>query len=143
MTCIHPNERNRPNERADPNDSDLDLPIGVRRSKREPCQPLKWWKNEHRTWRRPREGEVPVPQLDAIIRLPEDDVGPLRSKSRKRRGTTRPPSARPQSKARETYADVDPEEGWDAETEETAVVMDFETKEQIKKGLHSHRLCLD
>ncbi|KAG9038977.1 hypothetical protein FRB95_013655 [Tulasnella sp. JGI-2019a] len=120
-------KRNRGHEDDDDDDHD-----GPRRSKREKFEPLKWWKGEKVVVRRPRNGEVGVLHVEGIIRVPDDEVTHLGAK-KKRRGTTKPPSTRGASKGREVYVDMNPEEGWDAETEEQVMVVDFDTGEELMK----------
>lgn len=83
--------------------------------------------------RRPRKNEPPLPIVAEVVRMPDENPAPFGKKKGGRRGTTKPPSSRGASKAREVYAD-NPEEGWDAETEQNALVIDYDTKEQIQKG---------
>ncbi|KAG8856020.1 hypothetical protein FRB96_006587 [Tulasnella sp. 330] len=122
------------NQGADDEDSDHDGP-GPRRSKRERFEPLKWWKGEKVVVRPPRNGETRgVLHVEGIIRVPDDEVAPLGLK-KKRRGTTKPPSSRGASRAREVHVDMNPEEGWDAETEELVTIIDYDTGVQLEKAI--------
>ncbi|KIO28010.1 hypothetical protein M407DRAFT_72414, partial [Tulasnella calospora MUT 4182] len=105
----------------------------LRRGKRQRFAPLQWWRGEHAVVRRPRAGEAPVPIISEIVRIPQERPEPL-SKKNRRRGTTKPPSSRNNSKHAEVYVD-NPDEGWDAETEQNALVIDYETKEEIEQEI--------
>lgn len=87
--------------------------------------------------RRPRADEAPVPIIAEIVRVPEDPVEQKKKNKGKRRGTTKPPSSRGASKNRELYID-NPEEGMDAETEESAWVKDFGTEDEVQKSTSAY-----
>ncbi|KAG8910471.1 hypothetical protein FRC00_008107 [Tulasnella sp. 408] len=113
-------------------DDDDDDGPGPRRGKRQRYAPLQWWRGEHAVVRRPRAGEAPVPIISEIVRIPQERPEPL-SKKHRRRGTTKPPSSRGNQKQQEVYVD-NPEDGWDAETDQNAMVIDYDTKQEIEKG---------
>lgn len=73
-----------------------------------------------------------MPIISEIVRIPQERPEPL-SKKHRRRGTTKPPSSRNNSKQQEVYVD-NPEDGWDAETDQNAMVIDYDTKQEIEKG---------
>ncbi|KAG8896295.1 hypothetical protein FRC01_011902 [Tulasnella sp. 417] len=106
---------------------------GLRRGKRQRYAPLDWWRGEHAVVRRPRAGEAPVPIISGIVRIPEARPEPFAKKNR-RRGTTKPPSSKGNAKAEEVYVD-NPDDGWDAETEQDALVIDYDTKEEMEKTI--------
>ncbi|KAG8993409.1 hypothetical protein FRB90_000715, partial [Tulasnella sp. 427] len=115
---------------------DDDDDTGLRRGKRQRFAPLQWWRGEHAVVRRPRAGEAPVPIISEIVRVPEEQAEPL-SKKHRRRATTKPPSSRGAGgggarKQSEVYVD-NPDEGWDAETDQNAMVIDYDTKQEMEK----------
>ncbi|KAG8931222.1 hypothetical protein FRC02_003037, partial [Tulasnella sp. 418] len=108
---------------------------GVRRSKRRRFSPLQWWRGERLIIRRPRADEAPVPIVKDVLRFPQEDEQPLGAKRRGRKASSKPPSSRDgRKKSVEVYVE-NPEEGWDEETEPIAMVLDYETKEQIEKRI--------
>ena len=116
----------------------------MRRGKRYRYKPLEFWRGEHVVVGRPTRNDPPVPIIHEIIRVPQEEVVHLGVDTSKRRGTSKPPSSRagsrkPKSKA-ETYVE-NPEEGWDEETQEMGSVMDYETKEELQRGMGS-TLCV-
>ncbi|KAG8954580.1 hypothetical protein FRC00_005777 [Tulasnella sp. 408] len=116
-----------------PQSEDDDDGPGPRRGKRHRFAPLEWWRGEHAVVRRPRAGEARVPIISEIVRIPQEKPEPL-SKRHRRRETTKPPSSRGKSKQREVYVD-NPEDGWDAETDQNAMVIDYDTKQEIEKAI--------
>lgn len=68
-----------------------------------------------------------VPHIKEIIRIPTDAAEPL-SKKRKRVGRSKSKSVAPQD-----VAVFDPEEGWDSQTREKGIVMDFDTQKEVER----------
>ena len=111
--------------------------LGVRRSQREHYRPLEYWRGEKLVYgRTPHSGPILVPQIKEIIRIPKDVSLPLGSK--RKRGSTR---VRSHSKVPEAVEDVilpalpvvDPEEGWDDDTESKCTVIHFASKEEVER----------
>ena len=77
-----------------------------------------------------------MPQIKEIIRIPKEDSLPLGTK--RKRGSTR---ARSQSKVVEAVESVippalpvvDPEEGWDENTEAKCTVIHFTSREEVER----------
>jgi centromere protein C len=74
-----------------------------------------------------------VPEIKEIIRIPKEASLPLGTK--RKRGSTR---ARSHSKAVEGVIPpalpvVDPEEGWDDDTEASCTVMHYTSKEEVER----------
>ena len=111
--------------------------LGVRRSQREHYRPLEYWRGEKLVYGRTNSHASPilVPQIKEIIRIPKEASVPLGTK--RKRGSVR---ARSQSKV-EAQQDVippalpvvDPEEGWDDNTESKCTVIHFTTKEEVER----------
>ena len=110
---------------------------GVRRSQREHYRPLEYWRGEKLVYgRTSHSGPILVPQIKEIIRIPKEASVPLGTK--RKRGYTR---ARSHSKAVEAVEDVippalpvvDPEEGWDDNTEAKCTVIHFTSKEEVER----------
>ncbi|KAG9044550.1 hypothetical protein FS837_007955 [Tulasnella sp. UAMH 9824] len=120
-------------QKFEPQSDDDDEGPGPRRGRRQRYAPLEWWRGEHAVVRRPRVGEAPVPIISEIVRIPQERPEPL-SKKHRRRGTTKPPSSRNNAKQQEVYVD-NPEDGWDAETDQNAMVIDYDTKQEIEKAI--------
>lgn len=110
--------------------SDSPPPDGVRRSRRHRYKPLEYWRQEKVVYGRPDSGLTLVPQIKKIIRIPQEPPKPLgkTARKRKRAGSERAKS-NPQS--------YDPEEGWDDETEEFGVVIDYSTHEPVSRRAYS------
>ena len=111
---------------------------GVRRSQREHYRPLEYWRGEKLVYgRTAHSGPILVPQIKEIIRIPKEASVPLGTTKRKR-GSTR---ARSQSKAIDAVEPVippalpvvDPEEGWDDNTEAKCTVIHFTSKEEVDR----------
>jgi centromere protein C len=109
---------------------------GVRRSQREHYRPLEYWRGEKLVYgRTPHFGPILVPQIKEIIRIPKEASVPLGTTKRKR-GSTR---ARSHSKAAVEHVIppalpvVDPEEGWDDNTEAKCTVIHFTSKEEVER----------
>ena len=111
--------------------------LGVRRSQREHYRPLEYWRGEKLVYgRTSHSGPILVPQIKEIVRIPKEVSLPLGTK--RKRGSTR---ARSRSKVSETVEGVippalpvvDPEEGWDDDTEAKCTVIHFTSKEEVER----------
>ena len=113
-------------------------PHGLRRSRRYRYPPLDWWRLEKVVYgtdhtegqdNEEEEGDKPValvPPIKAIIRIPQEPVEPLGKKHKKRRAksvTVDPESAQ------------FPEAGWDKDTEPFGHVLDYITKEEVRRRI--------
>ncbi|KAG8860183.1 hypothetical protein FRB91_004576 [Serendipita sp. 411] len=108
---------------------------GIRRSRRARMAPVKFWlgeKLEYDTWKPGSNRQVPT--IIGVRRVPEQTVSLVRRKRR--------PQQKGRSKSRRLDSEeaisrgqsvVPVEDGWDAETESTGVVLDWDTKEEIEK----------
>ena len=111
-------------------------PLGVRRSKREHYKPLEYWRGEKLVYGRTNHSaSILVPQVKEIIRIPKEASVPLGSK--RKRGSTR---ARSQSKVERVEGVIppalpvlDPEEGWDDDTEAKCTVIHFTSQEEVER----------
>ncbi|KAJ7275508.1 Mif2/CENP-C like-domain-containing protein, partial [Mycena haematopus] len=106
-----------------------DVPDGVRRSQRIPYLPLEYWRGEKRVYG-PREPGQPrqVPHIKEIIRIPQEP--PLIPRP------SRATEQTPEIIEREVIVEVDasnPEDGWDDETEVSAVVLDYRTGKPVTR----------
>ncbi|OAX41543.1 hypothetical protein K503DRAFT_767558 [Rhizopogon vinicolor AM-OR11-026] len=104
-------------------------PDGVRRSRRYKYKPLEYWRQEKVVYGRPESGLALVPQIKEIVRIPQEPPKPLgkAAKKRKRAGSERAKSSNPQS--------YDPEKGWDDNTPENGVVIDWVTQEPVSRRI--------
>ena len=106
--------------------------LGVRRSQREHYKPLEYWRGEKLVYgRTSHTGPILVPQIKEIIRIPKGVSVPLGTK--RKRGSTR---ARSQSKVEAVEVNiprVDPEEGWDDDTEAKCTVIHYTSKEEVER----------
>ncbi|KAG2146205.1 Mif2/CENP-C like-domain-containing protein [Suillus clintonianus] len=103
-------------------------PDGVRRSRRHRYKPLEYWRSEKVVYGRNDSGLILVPQIKEIIRIPQEPPKPLgkAGKKRKRTGSER---------AKSILEPVDPEEGWDDDTQESGVVIDYATEEPVLRRI--------
>ncbi|KAG0701742.1 Mif2/CENP-C like-domain-containing protein [Suillus ampliporus] len=103
-------------------------PDGVRRSRRHRYKPLEYWRQEKVVYGRNNSGLTLVPQIKEIIRIPQEPPQPLgkAGKKRKRTGSER---------AKSILEPFNPEEGWDDETAEAGVVIDFVTEEPVSRRI--------
>ena len=107
---------------------------GVRRSQRERYKPLEYWRGEKLVYgRTPNAGPILVPHIKEIIRIPKEVPVPLGAK--RKRGATR---ARSRSNKFEEEDDIppplpvlNPEEGWDDNTEAKCTVISFTTGKDV------------
>ena len=114
-------------------------PQGLRRGRRYRYAPLDWWRLEKVVYGADYDGDQDndkeeedgkaitlVPPIKAILRVPQDPVEPLGKKHKKRRGksvTVDPESA------------PFPEAGWDKDTEAVGHVLDYPTKEEVRRRI--------
>lgn len=106
-------------------------PEGVRRGRRHRYKPLEWWRQEKVVYGRRESGLTLVPQIKEIIRVPKEPPKPLgKAGKRGRAGSVR-------AKTRELKTPVpnNPEEGWDEKTPADGVVLDFLTREPVKRRI--------
>ncbi|KAG8940279.1 hypothetical protein FRC04_005441 [Tulasnella sp. 424] len=78
--------------------------------------------------------KLQCPSFKKIVWIPEAQTEPI-SKKHRRQGTTRhlrSRNERSNSKQAEVWVE-NPDEGWDAETEKKAMVIDYETKQEMEK----------
>ncbi|KAJ7766613.1 Mif2/CENP-C like-domain-containing protein [Mycena metata] len=121
-----------------------EVPPGIRRSSRKPIYPpVEWWRNEQVQFGRsdPTDGHILIPPLKEVIRLPKEPVVPLGKHARGKRKT----SVKPVSKGgvkivegkRTVHVEgaVNPEEGWDDETESQAVVKAYPGNEDVTRRI--------
>ncbi|KAG2067490.1 hypothetical protein BDR04DRAFT_1144288 [Suillus decipiens] len=103
-------------------------PDGVRRSRRHRYKPLEYWRQEKVVYGGDTSGLILVPQIKEIIRIPQEPPKPLgkAGKKRKRTGSER---------AKSMPEPFDPEEGWDDETQESGVVIDYVTEEPVLRRI--------
>ncbi|EEB87204.1 hypothetical protein MPER_15542, partial [Moniliophthora perniciosa FA553] len=110
----------------------------VRRSLRTSYKPLQYWRNEKVVYGRPsRQSEhILVPHIKEIIRIPEEPVEPL-GKRRKRstRSRSRALGGGTATPAPSDDPDDFPEKGWDDDTPERGLVIDWRTKELVEKRI--------
>ncbi|KAK1230975.1 mitotic fidelity of chromosome transmission- protein [Marasmius sp. AFHP31] len=104
---------------------------GVRRSQRKSYKPLQFWRNEKVVYGRPshKNGQILVPHIREIIRIPEEPAEPLGAASKKRKRSTRSRSHAPEAVA------ANPEEGWDDDSAERGEVIDWTTKQLVEKRI--------
>lgn len=116
---------------------------GLRRGARVRYAPLDWWRNEKVVYgRRGSGGTCLVPSIKEIRRIPKEDPVPLGKNARKR---SRPP--RSMSKTVEVEEEdlmLNPEEGWDDDTQADAPIVKFITGEEVvtRKFSFSPEVCL-
>jgi centromere protein C len=113
---------------------------GVRRSQREHYAPLEYWRGEKLVYGRSRNsGPILVPQIKEIVRIPKEHSLPLGGK--RKRGSTR---ARSRSQAVDAEEDaippalpvVNPEEGWDDDTQAVCTVVHYTSKEEVERRMY-------
>ena len=105
----------------------LHTPDDVRRGKRLRYAPLEWWRQEKVVYGRREAGMTFVPHIKEIRRVPKDVVIPLGGK------TTRKKGPRSKSQTVEKAFVFNPEEGWDANTDQQGIVIDFASKEEVQR----------
>ena len=111
---------------------------GIRKSNREHIKPLEWWRGERYVYGRDRSttpGPVYVAPIKEIMRIPKEPPVPLGSK-RKRLGR-----ARSKSRMVEQPAVVyNPEEGWDDNTSEIGVILEYPGGEDKERREKTHSI---
>ena len=100
-------------------------------------KPLKWWMGERVVYGRRETGVTMVPVIKDVIRIPEEDPGPLHKKSGGRsKPRSRSKSAAPKANDdEEDLQGVNPEEGWDDNTDPVGVVLDFVGGKEIQRRM--------
>jgi hypothetical protein len=111
----------------------LPEPEGLRRGKRLRYEPLEWWRQEKVVYGRRESGITLVPHIKEIRRIPKEVVAPLRKSFKRKRGSTAPRSKSVTEDIVEGHMVYNPEEGWDDDTEQQGIVVDFITKEEVKR----------
>ncbi|KAG1728604.1 Mif2/CENP-C like-domain-containing protein [Suillus paluster] len=111
-----------------PSNENSPPPDGVRRSRRHRYKPLEYWRQEKVVYGGHDDSLILVPQIKEIIRIPQEPAKPLgkAGKKRKRTGSER---------AKSIPEPFDPEEGWDDETLESGVVIDYVTEEPVSRRI--------
>lgn len=131
--------------RATSHSSDLDLFLssfliteepetdqsGLRRGTRRRYAPLEWWRLEKVVYGRRDSGVTLVPTIKDIIRIPKEPPQPLGKAGRKRGGSTRAKSKTADGGAVVTV--WNPEEGWDDETEQNGIVLEWGSGEPVQR----------
>jgi len=115
----------------------LEPPEGIRRSQRRTYAPLEWWRMEKVVYGRRESGITLVPHIKEIRRVPKEDPEPLGTNKRKR-GTTRPRSRSKVEGDQDHKPPVmvlNPEEGWDNDTDQQAVVLNFPSMEEVTRRM--------
>ncbi|KAK7051277.1 mitotic fidelity of chromosome transmission-related protein [Paramarasmius palmivorus] len=107
---------------------------GVRRSQRRSYKPLQYWRNEKVVYGRPthKDGQILVPHIKEIVRVPEEPPEPL---TKKRKRTSKARSRPPDSGKLARDPDDFPEKGWDDNTAERGLVLDWKTGEPVEKRI--------
>lgn len=98
---------------------------GVRRGARTRYKPLDWWRLEKVVYGRRESGPCLVPNIKEIHRVPKEEVVPL---GKQKRGRSRAKSKTVEPEEPIVY---NPEEGWDDDTEQSCVVVNFENEEEV------------
>lgn len=106
-------------------------PEGVRRGRRHRYKPLEWWRQEKVVYGRRESGVTLVPQIKEIIRIPKEPPKPLGQAGKKGRAG----SVRAKTRELKTPVPSNPEEGWDEKTLADGVVLDFLTREPVKRRI--------
>ncbi|KAG2749841.1 hypothetical protein P692DRAFT_20832737 [Suillus brevipes Sb2] len=101
---------------------------GVRRSRRHRYKPLEYWRQEKVVYGGDRSGLILVPQIKEIVRIPQEPPKPLGKAGRKRKRTG-------SERAKSMPEPFDPEEGWDDDTQESGVVIDYVTEEPVLRRI--------
>ena len=109
----------------------------LRRGTRRRYKPLEWWRCEKVVYGRRENGVSVVPVIKDIIRLPKEAPEPLGNKKKSSRSkSTKGPS---KSHANETVL-INPEEGWDDNTEPFGIVFDIATQQDLRRRQY-HQSC--
>lgn len=108
---------------------------GLRRGRRKRYRPLEWWRLEKVEYGRGKA----LAEIKRIITLPKEAAQPLGAKKRGAAANKRQKSKAPDSttgkrkSAAPAGAPLNPEEGWDANTEPEGVVLDYVTKQELRR----------
>ncbi|KIM32410.1 hypothetical protein M408DRAFT_326987 [Serendipita vermifera MAFF 305830] len=107
---------------------------GVRRSRRAKIAPVKFWlgeKLEYETWQAGSDRQVPT--ILGVRRVPEAPAASLSRKKKKSKQKTRSKSRRLETDESRPQSIVRVETGWDDDTVPSALVLDFDTNEEVEK----------
>ena len=114
-------------------DSNQSPTSGPRRGQRHRYAPLDWWRCEKVVYGKPDTGLTVLPHIREIQRLPKPEIIPLGKQGKRKR-------SRAPSKARSVDLDIEPEpepfnpeEGWDDDTDQLGVVLDYDTTGEVEK----------
>lgn len=114
---------------------------GLRRGKRKRYRPLDWWRLEKVEYGRGKA----MAEIKRIITLPKQPVQQLGAKKRgaatKRVKSKAPESSAGRKKSVAADPDLNPEQGWDRETEPEGVVQDFVTKMELRRREYTFLNC--
>ncbi|KAL7414845.1 Mif2/CENP-C like-domain-containing protein [Mrakia frigida] len=119
---------------------------GSRRSKRKRFEPLEYWRGEKFVYGRRESGRGVVPIVKEVLRLPKEEVRRLGDAAGPRGRSMSVKPKLPKKPKREHNEDdsgseggrddgVPPEFGWDADTVEHGVVMDYASKTEIERRI--------
>ncbi|EIM89667.1 uncharacterized protein STEHIDRAFT_166024 [Stereum hirsutum FP-91666 SS1] len=128
-------KRGRPHKRevhALPDEPEADE-SGLRRGTRRRYAPLDWWRLEKVVYGRRDSGVTLVPTIKDIIRIPKEPPQPLSKAGRKRGGSTRAKSKT--ADGGEVVTVWNPEEGWDDETEQNGIVLEWGSGVPVQRRL--------
>lgn len=123
-------------EISDEEDEDI-----VRRSRRVKYAPVKYWLGEKLEYDTYRPGSNrQVPKILGVRRVPEPQAAPLSKRKRRPQQKARSKSRRLETEERESELPrgrsvAHMEEGWDAETRQTGIVIDYKTNEEVRKTI--------
>lgn len=113
---------------------------GARRSRRKRFEPLEYWRGEKLVYGRRQSGQAFVPIVKEVLRLPKEKVrslgsaAPHRARSASVKAKTKRAKREDDSGSEGGRDDgVPPEFGWDANTVEHGVVMDYASKTEIER----------
>ncbi|KAJ6519365.1 Mif2/CENP-C like-domain-containing protein [Mycena sanguinolenta] len=113
-----------------------DVPEGVRRSQRIPYPPLEYWRGERKVYGPHEPGQKrQVPHITEIIRLPKEPPPASRAGSKRKRTGSRT-TEQTEVIEREVIVEIDasnPENGWDDDTDPTAVVLDYRSGKPVSR----------
>lgn len=109
---------------------------GVRKSARAHYKPLEYWRGEKLLYgRNPTPGlvHVHVPPIKEIVRIPKEEAEPLAGKRKRARSKSK--AIEEDKRIRIVHGVENPEEGWDDETESSAVVLDLRTGDEVERRI--------
>ncbi|THH23100.1 hypothetical protein EUX98_g8078 [Antrodiella citrinella] len=116
-------------------DNNQPHPDGLRRGARTRYAPLDWWRLEKVVYGRRESGPCLVPNIKEIHRIPKEEVIPLGIYGKKARKQSRSAKSKTRSVEPELAPDFNPEEGWDDDTQEKGVVLDYEKGIEVEKRI--------